>query len=404
MANFESTLNTEFSNLYRRIAEDRRVQDAANAAKQDAVLRLVSTSLTESVEPVIGRIVNEQLTNMMVGPMKDIFVQTIDRNLSAAFAHGMKSVIPKEIERTLPVAMGQVSQQPGVLRAVADQLGSTIAQHMDGFIKSFMQEKMIPTYTQLAMQAAQSAVGQVEGQFNEQVRVFEVQREHDAAKIAHLMNSVNNLQETVNATAEQQLRFQSEVVNIIRQQAELHASNMAPQQVASDDAARQAEPLQAAQVQKTPEQIEREAIQQLIDDGQYEPAAIQWLQSSRQGPLFDEIFAGLNPQLLHTMSPLVVLSVCPAVSFEINQHVAERLAWLEIALNITQPHDKDFVEVYPRIMEIVSQRLHKAYMELATEDMNNPLLRKISLLARRANDLQKFTAGMATSGTGSAPS
>ena len=62
----QATLTKQFESLYQRIDSDRRVQDAAGAAKQDAILRLVSSTLTENVEKSLHRIVSESMANEIV--------------------------------------------------------------------------------------------------------------------------------------------------------------------------------------------------------------------------------------------------------------------------------------------------------------------------------------------------
>ena len=58
---FHKVLNRELENLYRRIDDDKRVQDAAGSAKQDAMLRLVSSTLTGNVDKALARIIEANI-------------------------------------------------------------------------------------------------------------------------------------------------------------------------------------------------------------------------------------------------------------------------------------------------------------------------------------------------------
>lgn len=60
---------------------------------------------------------------------------------------------------------------------------------------------------------------------------------------------------------------------------------------------------------------------------------MQWLQSSQQADLFDNLFVRLNPSYLTGLSPIVELSVGVAVTSSLETNTMERLAWLEVVLH-----------------------------------------------------------------------
>lgn len=60
---------------------------------------------------------------------------------------------------------------------------------------------------------------------------------------------------------------------------------------------------------------------------------MQWLQSSQQADLFDNLFVRLNPSYLTSLSPIVELSVGVAVTSSLETNTMERLAWLEVVLH-----------------------------------------------------------------------
>lgn len=115
---------------------------------------------------------------------------------------------------------------------------------------------------------------------------------------------------------------------------------------------------------------------------------IQWLQSPRQADLFDKLFVRVNPQYLSRLSPLVSLSVSAALTTSFDKYVDERLQWLHSVLATINLQDPEIREVAPKIMDVLQQRMQGAYMDMAEADPHNPMLRKVSGLARQINDIK----------------
>lgn len=65
---------------------------------------------------------------------------------------------------------------------------------------------------------------------------------------------------------------------------------------------------------------------------------MQWLQSSQQADLFDNLFVRLNPAYLTGLSPIVSLSVGVAVTSSLETNLPERLSWLEVVLQTVNLH------------------------------------------------------------------
>ena len=70
-----------------------------------------------------------------------------------------------------------------------------------------------------------------------------------------------------------------------------------------------------------------------VIDGKMSNGTMQWLQSSQQADLFDNLFVRLNPSYLTGLSPIVELSVGVAVTSSLETNTMERLAWLEVVLH-----------------------------------------------------------------------
>jgi len=116
----------------------------------------------------------------------------------------------------------------------------------------------------------------------------------------------------------------------------------------------------------------------------------QWLQSARQGWLFDKLFVRVNPAYLQRLSPLVSLSVSAALTSSFDQHVGERLDWLANVLSTINLQDPEIREVAPKIMDVLQQRMQGAYMQIAEANRGDPALRKISSLAQQILDIKNM--------------
>lgn len=121
------------------------------------------------------------------------------------------------------------------------------------------------------------------------------------------------------------------------------------------------------------------------------PNVSQWLQSPRQGELFDKLFVRVNPQYLQRLSPLVSLSVSAALTSSFDNNVHERLDWLAGVLSTINLQDLDIREVAPKIMDVLQQRMQGAYMQLAEKNGQDPALRKISTLSHQINEIKNLT-------------
>lgn len=98
---------------------------------------------------------------------------------------------------------------------------------------------------------------------------------------------------------------------------------------------------------------------------------------------------------LPNLSQLVLLSVSAAVSVKFDHKVMDRLSWLEGVLAVLDPMDPEIHEICQRIMGVVVQRLEQLYMSVSVADHNNPILRKIPAIARRAKELSQASARQA---------
>lgn len=153
--------------------------------------------------------------------------------------------------------------------------------------------------------------------------------------------------------------------------------------------------------------MEVNRLTQLLKSGEYQKATIDWLQSSRQAELFDQLFIYLNPLYLQQVSPLVALSVSAAITASFETNVDKRLEWLGAIINNIDhqvcctdlsayplrtkilSQDPDIRDVAPKIMDVLYQRLQGAYMQLAeSQPRDDESLKRMVMLTRQIGQVR----------------
>ncbi|CAD6575433.1 MAG: hypothetical protein ASARMPREDX12_005182 [Alectoria sarmentosa] len=372
---FNKVFRRELETLYRRFAEDKRVQDAAGAAKQDAMLRLVSSTLSDNVEKSLSRIIQKNIQDSVIPSIADVTSASLNDVLSAVVAKQVNEIIPGTMKSALSEAIGRSTQNPNFLRSISEHITKTATSHVEHEFTTNLHNSIVPTFTNLAVSAAQKVSGDTERRVHEQLQQAELRHHDDSVKIDHLTDLVRGLSETVQTMATAQSDFQLEILKL-QQKAAQEGQNLAHRPSPT--------PSESASMHISPEQEELEAIATAMQEGNFEGATVMWLQSNQQVALFDNLFVRCNPSYLGQASPLVILSVGAAVTASLATNVMERLSWLETVFHSVNPRDPEIRDVAGRILEVLSQRLEGEYMRIAEEEPQNPALRKIPTLARQA--------------------
>ncbi|CEN61430.1 hypothetical protein ASPCAL08084 [Aspergillus calidoustus] len=369
---FNKSLGRELEGLYTRFDEERRSWDAASAAKQEQVLRLVSSTLSDNVEKNLTRVITETIKSEVVPALGGIVSAAVGKELNTVLSQQSGDIISRELRQSLPGSVTRALQQPDVMKVVTN----AVSQKVESQIKS-LHDSLTPTLKNLALQTAEQVGNDLE-------KRVQAQRQSDAAKIDELTTLVRGLSDTVSAMAAAQTGFQNEVLRLNQVLASFQGQE-GRQGAAQSTASASPVPLTD---NRSPEQIEITEIAELMRDGRYEEGSVRWLQSEQQAYLFDSLFVRLNPSYLNALSPIVALSVGVAVTSSLQTNVKERLSWLEVVLQTVNPNDPDIREVAPKIMDILIQRLDGLYMAVAKEAPHDPILRRIPPLSRRARELR----------------
>lgn len=270
-AEFNNVINRELESLYQRIAEDKRIQDAAGTAKQDAILRLVSSTLGENVEKALTRIITTSMQMDVIPSLGDITALTLDKRLSDVLAQQVHQAIPPLLKLALPEAISRAVQNPEVLRAVADQISSKLTGHVEKDFTKTLQNTIVPNFQNLAVSLAQSSKMESDTRIREHLKKAESQHKEDSAKIDQLTLLVRGLSETVHTMAAAQSEFQQQILMLQEQAAQERQKGVSS--VASSQESAIPTP-STARPPKSPEQEELELIRNLMNEGRFEEGSI----------------------------------------------------------------------------------------------------------------------------------
>ena len=264
-AEFNKVVRRELETLYRRFAEDKRVQDAAGAAKQDAMLRLVSSTLSNNVEKSLSRIIQKTIQDAVVPSVADVTLASLKDVLSTVVAKQVSEVMPSAMKSTLPEAIGRTMQNPNLLRSISEHITKTVTGHVEREFTMTLHNAIVPTFTNLAVTVAQKVSGDTERRVREQLQQAETQHHDDSVKIDQLTDLVRGLSETVQTMAAAQSDFQIEILKL-QQKAVQEGQNSAHRPSPT--------PSESASMHMTPEQEELEAIARSMQQGHFEAATV----------------------------------------------------------------------------------------------------------------------------------
>ena len=335
-------LGESIDSLYRNIKDDRRTQDAVSEAKQDAMLRLVSSTLTDNVEVALGRIVSSNIQKSVLPVISDVAVKAVNEQLGSKLSTSIAQNMPKELQRALPDAIGKALQQPQLLKLMSESLAKSVAFRVEEQFAVLLQNVVTPAFTKLATQSSQRIAGDIQRQAAEQIANIERERREDSIKIDQLQQLVTGLTATVSSMAAAQGEFQGQFLRL-QQQAANDRRQAATRQSEARTNSPEASTAVTRQVHRSPAEEEYQVMLKLINDtfnaGEVENAVIQWLQTQREQEFFRRYFSKWNPDFVRELSPLLLLSLGATISYEFeDDYIEPRMAWMEKILAAFQVH------------------------------------------------------------------
>jgi hypothetical protein len=85
----------------------------------------------------------------------------------------------------------------------------------------------------------------------------------------------------------------------------------------------------------------------------------------------------------------VALTVSAAITSSFDTFVTERLDWLSRVLQQIDVRNEEILDVAPKIMDVLSQRLQGAYMAISEERPSDPALKTIIALNKQVNEIRR---------------
>ncbi len=268
---FNKVIGRELETLYRRNADDKRVQDAVGAARQEAVLRLVSSQLGDNVEKSLSRIIAKNFQESVLPSISDVTGSSLEKQLPKVVSQQLHHIIPPTVRSALAEAIDRTMKEPDVYRAITESITKAVTGHVEREFSTVLQKSIIPTFSNLAISSAQKIAGDTEHRVLEQLKQADLQRCDDGAKIDQLTNSVRVLSETVHQMAAAQSDFQQEILRLQNRSAQDN------QALARRDSPT---PSESASMHVSQEQEELNTVSNLMQGGRFEEGTIMVSASS----------------------------------------------------------------------------------------------------------------------------
>lgn len=330
--NMQDFLTKEFTGLYQKLDQDKRVADASSAAKQDAILRLVSSTLTENVESTLHKIVSTSIESKVVPHLTNNTSKVIERKLSETLNKQVGDSMAKELKAAVPAAISAALRDGQVTRAlsthIVDEVTKQVKMDMGGLVQRSMQTVQTNMASQMTQssQSTQKAILDVESKLSANIREMSQHQSKQNEMLAQLTSSVRDLASMVQSMKTEHGRL---------------LDQLSQQPHAPQAAQRGVEP--EPETSSTGEPTEIARLTQMLKETNYQQATIEWLQSPNQAELFDNLFMYLNPLYLQQVSSLVALSVSAAITSSFETNVDKRLDWLgtivsNIDTAVSSPH------------------------------------------------------------------
>lgn len=340
----------ELMQLYDNIKTDRASQDQAAASRQEAVLRVVSTTLSNNVEKTLSNIISTQMQEVLVPQV----VKPVSTDLSAKVLQSVSQTVHQELASVLSSEVNNTLQTPQMLQRVGDDISRRISGQISQDISHTINTTVTDTMRKVASVTASEVVASTEARLMDQIAQLQRQQSAQVETMNQVNMALQSVAQTVQAMSQAQVAFQNQVLEDRRSaQAQEHARSAAVHQAPTQisQAVHQAPPAQhrapsgftASPVsstramparQRTKAELETEEVTSLMEQRKYEEGSIKWLQSSQPVKLFDDLFVRFTPDYLATdVSPLVAFSIGVTVANSLSTNTDQRLQWINAALD-----------------------------------------------------------------------
>ncbi|KAL9618079.1 MAG: hypothetical protein Q9160_007149 [Pyrenula sp. 1 TL-2023] len=435
-AMFKTVLDDQMRNLYHNTHQDRIVQDEASQARQDAILRVISTTLTSNVEQSLSRMISANMQNSVVPSVTNLLTGSLGSRITEQMASTFHTLIPHQLNTQLTAAVQSAMQSPGVISQITNQVSSRIASQVENEFTEILHNTITPTFKQLAIHNAQSVADEVERRASEQLKIYQEESRAQQTRMDKILETMQGMTETLTLMSGSQVEFQAKILEDRARQH--HHSHQQPRNdghtaaIGSRPVSRNiaaATPTRATFEAPTPapvatpvtttsiptEDYETQTVSILLHEQRYEEASIKWLQSAHPQEIFDKLFIHINAEFLTSqVSPLVTFSIGITVAGALQNNTKERLEWLKMSLgcidpfvsppnfpttrifnlkpaNIMREKDPELRELSahaPSLMDQVILKLETLYTRTVNSKPNDLTVRIIPQVLRKAREVR----------------
>ena len=216
-AEFNKVMSAELGKLYHRIDEDRRIHQAAFDTKLEAVLRLVSSILTENTEKALARIVEQNITKSVLPAVKETTLKALDRQFGEHFRDQIHHTVSQDLRKILPGTIGQALESPNTVRIMSDLVANKVATHVESEFAAVVHGTLSPVFKEFTLNTVQRMAEGVERRVADQIDRLEARHRADSEKIDNLQDLSRGLAQMVSKMAGVQADFQQEILRLQRQ-------------------------------------------------------------------------------------------------------------------------------------------------------------------------------------------
>ncbi|CAL3966905.1 unnamed protein product [Diplocarpon coronariae] len=411
LKNIESRVSTEvkklfgesLDSLYHNIKIDRSAQNNVFNASQDAMLRLVSETLTDNIELTLSRKVNEGIRQSVIPALAEASQKALKDNLGSVLSAQLTQSLPKELQKILPEAVNRTLQHPQTLKLLAESLAKGVAFRVEEHFAVLIQTVVIPQFQGVVAQSMQRFATDLQRQNAAQIKEIQEHRQADTVKIDQLTQLVTGLTATISSMAEAQTEFQAQFLKVQEQAADDRRlltqrgeGSVTPARASSASIARPPTAQTGQTIEKTATELEYDAtvnsLTKAMQEGQYENAVVQWLQTRQEQLYFRSLFVNYDPVFLQSLSPLLLLSLGATISLDFTGDLLpQRISWMEVLVDSFQLHvnagtvEPQVRDLIPKIMGIFVQRIEHLFMRISQVAAHDPILKRLSLLVVSSN-------------------
>ena len=379
-ASISAVLETALGSLSKTIL----ARESDFDSRQLKLLDVVSEVLNQNVQGVLDDIISKQFEGSVIPSIADATSRAAADQVSAKAVH----TIQKELNKALPGIGEKVVMNEALVDALSDKIGARVAGRVHDEVMHDLTNNLIPTITNVTVQASHRVAGEIQQQYQEQLDRLEAQRRADANKVDQLLSLVTRLSDTVSTMAATQSQFQGEFLKFQQQQAAperehgrqgppldapvqsppymMHQGPQPPpQQHPRHQLPQIPHESPAEQAPNPEEELNRQInlINQSVRERRMEEAIIRWLQSGLEDEIFARYWSNLSPVYLRDLPPLVLLSVATTVSQHLETALArQKTAWLEMSVHCLLNSVPTFVSFFRDLSLLPPAALYSAVL------------------------------------------